>query len=301
MENINNCPICLQKADNIAKELNGVDEFKVNCPRCGKYNIGRGLFFSNISTLCNTKYLSGVIRNLNVRKENINLVSDNLKTLIDSFPVPKNPNDKMQLLLEYLFICADNNIAKPLRLNVKYAYPIIFGADDNEFRFYYKKAFEQGFLENSVRDGEFNFTFEGWDRVFNIKNSKKTKQVFVAMWFDKKLDSVWNLGFKPALKIKGYNPIRIDNVEHNGKICDRIIAEIRKSILVVADFTGHRGGVYFEAGFSLGLGIPVIWTCKDDDINNAHFDTRQYNHIVWNNPDDLNEKLQNRIDALNLN
>ena len=34
--------------------------------------------------------------------------------------------------------------------------------------------------------------------------------------------------------------------------------------LVVADFTGHRGGVYFEAGFARGLGIPVVWTCHKE-------------------------------------
>ena len=59
--------------------------------------------------------------------------------------------------------------------------------------------------------------------------------------------------------------------------------------LSVADFTGHRGTVHFEAGFSMGLGIPVIWTCRDADIGQANFDTRQYNHIVWANPRELRE------------
>ncbi len=35
---------------------------------------------------------------------------------------------------------------------------------------------------------------------------------------------------------------------------------------MIADFTGHRGGVYFEAGFAHGLGIPVIWTCREDQL-----------------------------------
>lgn len=85
--------------------------------------------------------------------------------------------------------------------------------------------------------------------------------------------------------------------EHNEKIDDRIIAEIRQSSLIVADFTGQRGGVYFEAGFAKGLGIPVIWTCHEDGVENLHFDTRQYNHIVWESPEDLKTKLINRISA----
>jgi len=36
---------------------------------------------------------------------------------------------------------------------------------------------------------------------------------------------------------------------------------------IVADFTGQRGGVYFEAGYALGLRKPVIWTCKRDWFN----------------------------------
>jgi nucleoside 2-deoxyribosyltransferase len=117
------------------------------------------------------------------------------------------------------------------------------------------------------------------------------------MWFDSSLDEVWENGFKAALKQVGYNPIRVDLTEHNEKICDRIIAEVRKSGLVVADFTGQRGGVYFEAGFAMGLGIPVIWSCRDTDVKELHFDTRQYNHIVWTDPADLKKKLINRIEA----
>jgi len=47
----------------------------------------------------------------------------------------------------------------------------------------------------------------------------------------------------------------------------------------------------------MGLGRPVIWSCRDDDLKNVHFDTRQYNHIVWNEPADLRAQLTNRIKA----
>jgi nucleoside 2-deoxyribosyltransferase len=66
----------------------------------------------------------------------------------------------------------------------------------------------------------------------------------------------------------------------------------------VADFTGQRHGVYFEAGFAQGLGLPVIWTCREDHVKNLHFDTRQQNHITWEQSDDLREKLKNRIWAV---
>ena len=91
--------------------------------------------------------------------------------------------------------------------------------------------------------------------------------------------------------------IRFSSIENSHLIADEIIANIRKSRFAVAYFTGHRGGVYYEAGFALGLGLPVIWTCREDHLKDAHFDTRQYNHIVWQTSAELADRLQQRIEA----
>lgn len=58
--------------------------------------------------------------------------------------------------------------------------------------------------------------------------------------------------------------------------------------------------MYFEAGFAIGLGIPIIWTAREDEVKGGkiHFDIRQYNCIEWKNPEDLKEKLINRIKAV---
>jgi nucleoside 2-deoxyribosyltransferase len=70
---------------------------------------------------------------------------------------------------------------------------------------------------------------------------------------------------------------------------------------LVADFTCEpdkiRGGVYFEAGFAMGLGIPVFWTVRDT-TKDIHFDTRQYAHIVWKDAADLRKQLADRIAAV---
>lgn len=62
-------------------------------------------------------------------------------------------------------------------------------------------------------------------------------------------------------------------------------------------FTEARGGVYYEAGFAHGLGIEVIFTCKENALENVHFDTRQHNHIVWKKPEELRQGLAKRISA----
>ena len=127
------------------------------------------------------------------------------------------------------------------------------------------------------------------------------------MWFDPSLNESYEQAIEPAIREAGYEPRIIRKVEHNNKIDDEIIAEIRRSKFVIADFTCGfskdgseavaRGGVYYEAGFAQGLGLPIIWTCREDIISHVHFDTRQYNHIVWKDTADLKEKLLNRIRA----
>jgi hypothetical protein len=145
-------------------------------------------------------------------------------------------------------------------------------------------------------------TFRGYERVEELTRRQSiSSQIFVAMWFDEMTKLGYENGIKPAIEAVGYTPLRIDDKEHSNKIDDEIIAEIRRSRCLVADFTCRpreaRGGVYFEAGFAMGLNIPVVWTCHQDSLNDLHFDTRQYNHVVWDKPEDLRDKLKKRIAA----
>ena len=66
---------------------------------------------------------------------------------------------------------------------------------------------------------------------------------------------------------------------------------------MIADFTGQRGSVYYEAGFARGLRLPVIYCCRADDFDKLHFDTRIINHIKSLNPADLREQTANTIKA----
>ena len=70
------------------------------------------------------------------------------------------------------------------------------------------------------------------------------------MWFSPDVLPLWTDVIEPATRAAGYEPLRIDSKPHNGKIDDEIMASIRASRFVVSDFTGNRGGVYYEAGFA---------------------------------------------------
>lgn len=125
-----------------------------------------------------------------------------------------------------------------------------------------------------------------------------TVQGFVAMSFDPSLDEAYAQGFDPGIRAAGYRPLRIDAKEHAGSISDAIISEIRRSRFLIADYTGSNNGVYFEAGFALGLGIPVIPTCHADWLSKLHFDIRHINTLKWDTPQQLAEGLAHRLSAV---
>ena len=67
---------------------------------------------------------------------------------------------------------------------------------------------------------------------------------------------------------------------------------------MIADYTGQKAGVYFEAGFALGLGLTVIPTCHVDEIGRLHFDIKHLNTLPWRAPEELAEGLTRRIKAV---
>lgn len=136
------------------------------------------------------------------------------------------------------------------------------------------------------------------------------RQGFVAMWFDEGMKKIYQQYIAPAITAAGYEPYRIDDdSDHSDNLVDRILAAIRQSRFVVADFTCgsvyddkgtkiflDRGGVYYEAGFAYGIETQVIYTCRADVVDHLHFDIRPLNHLVWKDGEDFARQLQPRIE-----
>lgn len=128
-----------------------------------------------------------------------------------------------------------------------------------------------------------------------ILDHLSSKRVFIAMWFDNSMDAARDR-IKQAVSENGYEAILIDEKEHSNSIVPEILYEIEKSNFVITDFTGNRGGVYYEAGYAKALKKKVIMTVKETDFHNIHFDTKQVSHIVWRDEEDLYNKLLKRIE-----
>ena len=180
-------------------------------------------------------------------------------------------------------------------------------SDNGEELYYIFRTFlldEVGYIGFSEAMGgnflNIQITPRGYEFLESLKHNNTNSQIgFCAMWFNKDVLPIWTNAIQPAIVNAGYDAKRIDTHEHNNRIDDEIIAMIRRSKFMIADFTGQRGGVYFEAGFALGLGLQVIWTCEKSELENNHFDTRQYNFVTWEEGklDEFKANLQNRIEA----
>lgn len=122
------------------------------------------------------------------------------------------------------------------------------------------------------------------------------KTVFIAMSFDKSMYKARQKIIE-AISSLNYKAMLIDIKEHNNQIVPEIFTEIKKSKFVVADLTGQRGGVYFEAGYAKALEKDLILCCKKEEQEKVHFDVAQINTIFWENENDLYERLRKRIES----
>jgi hypothetical protein len=158
-------------------------------------------------------------------------------------------------------------------------------------------------LGNGKVNGYLIITPKGWDFMDNLTAtpsiSSNSSTAFVTMRFDESAYLAWFEAVAPAIEDAGHKPFRIDKVEYDSRIDDEIIAAIRSCNFLVADFTGQRSAIYFEAGFAQGLGKQVIWLCREDDVAKVHFDISQHNQIIWQSSElpQLRIALRNRIEA----
>ncbi len=130
--------------------------------------------------------------------------------------------------------------------------------------------------------------------AIDMIGKEQKKKVFIAMSFDNSMKLARD-AIIDAIQSCGYVSMLIDIKEHNNQIVPEIYKEISDSEFVVADLTGQRGGVYYEAGYAVAKDKELILCCKQGE--NPHFDVAQINTIFWKDEQDLKERLVNRIRA----
>ena len=280
----------------------------VDCKICGTYEISSSLAASTEVWERNEDrlyVLQAIVRKASDNGNRLSLHTGNVENILDATAVPNTPFEKIDLILQEIQKQTEY-VGHTIDLSYSTDYPVAFCRHPDEFQWLIQKAHQLGYLGGSPGRSNAPVTLElnGWQRLDELRRTgKDSDQAFVAMSFDPTLNDIWLNGIKPALEDDtGWVAQHMGFLEHNERIDDRMLAEIRKSGLLIADLTNHRQNVYFEAGFAMGLGIPVIYTCREDEATDdkVHFDTRQYKYIPWTNAADLREQLKARIEATGL-
>src|SRR5947209_4307499 len=103
--------------------------------------------------------------------------------------------------------------------------------------------------------------------------------VFVLMPFDTKFNDIYKFGIKDAADDVGAYAERVDEQVFVEGILDRILNQISKADVIVADMTGRNPNVFYEVGYAHALGkVVLLLTQKAEDIP---FDLKHRPHTVY--------------------
>jgi hypothetical protein len=286
------CPICQQDIAEARGWINaGLIVHQIDCRNCGRfrYLLDRGPDFNDRRLM---PYLAAHVRQANAAGALVVELTPTNWRLFAEGHAHTRVTRKIERLLAW-YERASTHAGEAVILPDHLA-PLIDAANQDEVDFCNQALIGQELLQDAGAADTFRITAKGWEKLSPAAGGTPGTCV-VAMAFDPSLDEAFDLGITPAMAACGLEPIRVDRVKHNEVVTDLILGDIRRAHVTFADVTLQRQGVYYEAGFAIGLGRLVIWSCREDDLPNVHFDTRQFNHVVWKNSTDLRQRLEARI------
>jgi hypothetical protein len=94
----------------------------------------------------------------------------------------------------------------------------------------------------------------------------------------------------------GINAVRIDEFDSSGRITDNLVEGLKTAAFVVVDLTHSRPNVYWEAGYTHGLGKTPIYIARKG--TNLAFDIKDYPVIYFSTYRELRELLGKRLKAM---
>jgi len=264
---MDNCELC----GLVAATEGGEGDWRwYTCDACGRYRVGglwRRAFKNEARDSAEFVRLRGVVRRETDQHDELSelITTESWQKILDRHDEPASPLEQM-----------DRVLATLAKHSPFVGAPIQLGTADKIARRLYMKdsawvpkllAAMQGMGFIGIADAKPTvngcyLTLHGWERAErSSKTARSGDQAFVAMWFHDGMAAALANGIEPALRECGYSPYVVNRAPSNNKIDDDIIANLRKSRIVVADLTGLRPSVFYEAGFAHGLGTPLILTC----------------------------------------
>lgn len=293
---ISNCPICGYPSPPWGRGEN--DLYIVDCIRCKKFRIDEEVLrlSGEMQKLRNNAdKLSGLNRLLTITaKKSITIYATNLNKILQDGLIPEREDivKKAEFLLNAIKR-RTKIYGDIVQVNGEIDPPLAFAANSQELEALLLLLQQKGDI--LIKDQDSNFTYVqitalGW--IGLQKQIKDSNQGFIAVWFDEKgrLDEAI-LKTQEAIHECGFKSMCIREEYYRETILEKAIGEIKRSRFMVANLTGHRSSVYFEAGYAQGMGIDVIYVCDKEYKDDASFYPKNYNIYFYSNPAELKEML----------
>ena len=317
------CLFCQIETEVDAKRQQG--KIRYNCDRCGPVFITeeaeeliKSDEIDNEQILLMSMYLRSQFE-IHLRQQKYNLINtEKIKEIVNTLRKFDAIEQMERALLN--LNAMNKHVGDEIKINYKTDYPYYYCSNPQEMGGLFDLLNENNYIKQENRGQVITILSKGYQFIRELKERHTNfKQCFVAMWFIPEMNEIFTKVIRPAIEFKEegekeakFKAVKADTEEYATDINDWIISEIRRSRFMVCDLTGYRGGVYFEAGFAYGLGLPVIYTCRKDwceslkDENGkiiregVHFDLNHQNRIEWeqNDLEGFQRRLTNRIKAI---
>lgn len=293
------CPLCGSDLLTSQPSQNTFGHF-YNCPQCGRFTTCSDVLGRDIEN--NTHIIAGylITNNRQNKGKPFELSDQNVERILNHPSVPRRLIEKADRILTYCYEKTDNlGAIVPIDEHEIY---FSFVKNQEEFHGILEELEKEQYLEaigiTDENEYRIKLSFKGKTRAEElIRINAISKRVFVAMQFSDEMLDLFERTIKPTCAEMGYEAFHVGKIEHNNDINDEIIAGIKASRFVIADFSDNNYGAYFEAGYAQGMGLPVIRICKKERLKGIHFDVNHYSMVLWENDKSLQDGLRNRIMA----
>jgi hypothetical protein len=308
------CRLCGKPFETIRRDRTpGSHNYVVLCRRCGEYEANDDAWdsFADMGTTPVDRHLlSALARTAPFRQVGRVLIDASSFVAVREGRI-REPTlvERREAVLDWVAFESRRNPQVPsygalVRFDPSSDYPVAYcrplERDWSEWNFVIQPLLERALIV-APENGALRITEKGWE-MLETRPRANGSVGFVAMKFQG-MDQLYK-AIAEGIERAGYKPTRIDREEYIGGVMDQIIAKIRDSRFVVADFTGNRGGVYYEAGVAFGLNLPVFTLCQKDHLepglNRVHFDVQHLNLLTWEEDKlaELTDRLEARIVAV---
>lgn len=236
--------------------------------------------------------ISAYIRELTDCDERVTLSVDDLDAILNSPRIPVTIEEKGGRLLQYLFRHSEGPgksvIIHPLSRN----YNLTYSPNLQELVYIIEKLREE---QSISREGaDFKLSEKGWSEAAARAGGRKLKSCFVLLSDEEDWCAQWSESVLPKIEQCGYLPCLFNHSGAENRD-SHSIQQISGSKLIIADLTNHSPGVYFAAGYALGMNIPVIWTVKRSHADKLFVQSHHIRPFVWDTAEDLAAMLQQRL------